>query len=361
LESLFRQFGIYSSRGQQYEPVDKESLLFYNEKKDGVILEEGITEAGSMSSFIAAGTSYAAHGIYMIPFFLFYSMFGFQRVGDFIWAAADSRSKGFLVGGTAGRTTLPGEGLQHQDGQSHHYALSVPNLKAYDPCFAYEMAVIVREGMYRMYEKQEDIFYYITMMNETYTMPAMPEGVKDGILKGMYRFKKSELDPNAAKIHLMGSGAILREAIKAQQLLEEKYHIPTEVWSVTSYKELYFDAMQVDSWNRLHPGEEPKKPYIQQCLAGLKGVFIAALDYMKTLPYSVGQWIPGRFTALGTDGFGRSEDRTALRDFFEVDARHITLAALYNLAQEHEFDIAEVNQALKDLEIKPDKAQPFLT
>jgi pyruvate dehydrogenase E1 component len=361
LEALFRQYGIYSPKGQLYEPVDRESLLYYNEKKNGAILEEGITEAGAMSSFIAAGTAYASHGINMIPFFLFYSMFGFQRVGDLIWAAADARARGFLVGGTAGRTTLPGEGLQHQDGQSQHYVYAVPNLKAYDPCFAYEMAAIVQDGLYRMYERQENIFYYLTMMNETYPQPAMPPGVRDGIIKGLYRFKASGLDPQGVKVHLFGSGAILREAIQAQQLLEEKYRLPTEVWSVTSYKELYIDASQVEHWNRLHPDAEPKKSYLSQCLAGTSGVYVAALDYMRTLPLSIASLFPGRFSALGTDGFGRSDDRAALRNYFEVDARFITLAALYNLALDKEFDMSGVKQALQDLDIEPEKAYPFLT
>ena len=357
MEALFRQVGIYSSVGQLYEPVDKESLLFYNEETDGAILEEGINEAGSMSSFIAAGTAYAAHGIEMIPFYFFYSIFGAHRMMDLIWAAGDMMCKGFLVGGIAGRTTLSGEGLQHQDGQSHHMYLAVPNLKAYDPCFAYEMAVIVRDGLHRMYEKQENIFYYITMMNEFYQMPAMPEGVEEGILKGMYRFKASELKNARAKVTLMGSGTILNQAIKAQEILETQYNVAADVWSVTSYKELYTDCTNTMRWNLLHPSEK-KASYVEECFADSKGVFVAASDYLKAMPCSIAEWIPGRLIPLGTDGFGRSDDRPELRDYFEVDARFITLAALYGLSEEGSIDKETVQQAIDDLDIDPDKVNP---
>ncbi|UCE66225.1 MAG: pyruvate dehydrogenase (acetyl-transferring), homodimeric type [Candidatus Zixiibacteriota bacterium] len=359
MESLFRQVGIYSPSGQLYEPVDKENLLYYRESVDGAILEEGITEAGSMSSFIAAGTSYSTHGINMIPFFIFYSMFGFQRIGDLIWAAGDMRTRGFLVGGTAGRTTLAGEGLQHQDGNSHILAYPVPNLKAYDPAFAYEMAVIVKDGIKRMYHNQEDIFYYITIMNEFYKMPPMPSGVEEGILKGIYRFKASELTGDGFKAHLLGSGSILNEALKAQEILEKKYNVAADVWSVTSYKELYHDAISVERRNLLNPEKENAKPYIARQLSDRDAVYVAASDYLKALPGSLARWIPGRFTMLGTDGFGRSDNRAALRDFFEVDYRFITLGALRALCLENKIGGEIVKRAMKELEINPDKPDPI--
>jgi pyruvate dehydrogenase E1 component len=359
MESLFRQVGIYSPSGQLYEPVDKENLLYYKESVDGAILEEGITEAGSMSSFIAAGTSYSTHGINMIPFFIFYSMFGFQRIGDLIWAAADMRTRGFLVGGTAGRTTLAGEGLQHQDGNSHMLAYPVPNLKAYDPAFAYEIAVIVKDGIRRMYHEQEDIFYYITVMNEFYKMPPMPPGVEEGILKGIYRFKESELKGDAPKAHLLGSGSILNETLKAQKILEEKYNISADVWSVTSYKELYYDAISAERRNLLNPDREKEVPYVARQLTDKEAVYVAASDYLKALPGSLARWIPGRFTMLGTDGFGRSETREALRDFFEVDYRFIALGALRALSLENKIDKDIVTRAIKELDINPDKPDPI--
>ena len=361
MEALFRQVGIYSHVGQLYEPVDKESLLYYKEAKDGAILEEGITEAGSMSSFIAAGTSYATHNINIIPFFIFYSMFGLQRIGDLIWAAGDVQAKGFLVGGTSGRTTLAGEGLQHQDGNSHILAYSIPNLRTYDPTFAYELAVIIRDGINRMYEKQENIFYYITVMNEFYKMPPMPKGVKEGILKGMYKFKVSEKKNIRNKAHLIGSGAILNEAIKAQKILENKYNVSADVWSITSYKELYRDALDVERWNMLHPDKKPKIPYVAECLSKEEGVFIAASDYLKVLPCSIAKWIPGLLVPLGTDGFGRSASREELRDLFEVDARFITVGALYALAQEKKINHAVVKKAIKDLDIEQEKLNPMIS
>jgi len=360
MEALFRQVGIYSHVGQLYEPVDADTLLYYKEAKDGQILEEGITEAGSVSSFIAAGTSYANHGIPTIPFFVFYSMFGFQRIGDLIWAAGDSRARGFLVGGTAGRTTLAGEGLQHQDGNSHLLAYTVPNLITYDPAFAYEIAVIVRDGIRRMYEEQENVFYYMTIENEPYQMPEMPEGVKEGIIRGLYRFKKSS-KRSKLKAHLFGSGAIMNEALKAQKILEDDYKVSADVWSITSYKELYKDGLDVEHWNRLHPDEEPRVPYVTEQLSKEKGVFVAASDYVKTLPKSISDWVPGRLVSLGTDGFGRSEDRIGLRDFFEVDAKFIVLATLYALAEEGDIEKDKVAQAIKDLDIDPDKANPMIS
>jgi len=363
MEALFRQVGIYSSVGQNYEPVDMDTLLYYKEAKDGQILEEGITEAGSMCSLIAAGTAYSNHGINTIPFFIYYSMFGFQRIGDLIWAAADMRCRGFLVGGTAGRTTLAGEGLQHQDGHSHVLALPVPNLLAYDPSFAYEIAVIVEDGIKRMYLNQESIFYYITVTNEPLSMPEMPagEGIREGILQGMYRFKASDKKDAAARVQLFGSGTIMYEVLKAQKLLEEKYNVAADVWSVTSYKSLYRDGNDCERWNMLHPGETPHVPYVTRLLESVPGPFIAASDYMKVLPESLAQWIPGRLVALGTDGFGRSEDRAALRDFFEVDAKHIVVAALHALVRDKKIPGDVLRGAMRDLAINPEKANPAIS
>jgi len=357
MESLFRMVGIYSHVGQIYEPVDKGSLLYYKEEKGGQILEEGITEAGSISSFIAAGTAYATHGINMIPFFIFYSMFGFQRIGDFIWAAADSRTRGFLVGGTAGRTTLSGEGLQHQDGNSHILALPVPNLKCYDPTFAYELAVIIKDGMHRMYENQEDIFYYLTVMNETYKMPPMPEGAEEGILKGIYKYSESVNKKSKLKVHLFGSGTILNEAIRAQKILEEKYNVSADVWSVTSYKELYMDATSAERVNMLNP-DKKIIPYISKVLENETGVFIAASDYLKALPATITKWVPGEFYFLGTDGFGRSDGRYQLREFFEVDYKYIVISALYALSKENKLKTCEVEKAIQDFGLNPNKPNP---
>lgn len=361
MEALFRQYGIYAHSGQLYEPVDSDSLLYYKEAEDGQILEEGITEAGSMCSFIAAGSAYATHGVNTIPFFIYYSMFGFQRIGDLMWAAADMRTRGFLVGATAGRTTLAGEGLQHQDGHSHVLASTIPNLLTYDPSFAYEIAVIIQEGIRRMYHEQESIFYYLTVGNENYPMPPMPTGdhIKEGILKGMYKFKTSENNHAKLSAQLFGSGAIMNQVLKAQELLEEKYNIAVDVWSVTSYKELRWDALNVERWNLLHPNEEPKVPYVTQCLADEPGVFVAATDYMQILPASISRWSPKPIYALGTDGFGRSENRQSLRDFFEVDYRYVTLAALKSLADEGELERDVVNGAMEELEIDPNKPNPL--
>ena len=361
MEALFRQIGIYSHAGQLYEPVDKESLLYYKEAKNGQILEEGITEAGSMSSFIAAGTAYASHGINMIPFFVYYSMFGMQRIGDLVWAAGDMSAKGFLVGGTAGRTTLAGEGLQHQDGNSHLHAYTVPNLVAYDPAFAYEIAVIVRDGIRRMYEEQENVFYYLTVMNENYEMPPMPEGAKEGIVKGMYKFNSSTLKNAKMKAQLFGSGTIMNEVLKAKEILEEQFKVATDTWSITSYKELHKDALNVERWNMLHPTEKPKVPYISQILKNEDGVFVAASDYVKTLPDSISKWFPKGLISLGTDGFGRSEGRAALRDFFEVDAKHIVIATLYGLAKDGKIKNSVVSKAIKDLGANPDKLNPMIS
>ena len=359
MEALFRQIGIYSSVGQLYEPVDMDTLLYYKEAKDGQILEEGITEAGSMCSFIAAGTSYANHGINTIPFFVYYSMFGLQRVGDLVWAAGDQRARGFLCGGTAGRTTLNGEGLQHQDGHTHLLAYPVPNLVAYDPAFAFELATIVEDGIHRMYVKGEDIFYYITVMNESWDQPEMPKGVKEGILKGMYRFQASKQKDSKLKVNLFGSGAMMVQVLEAAKILEEKYKVAVDTWSITSYKELYKDGISCERWNMLHPAEKAKVPYVTQALKDSEGVCVAASDYVKALPESIAKWMPSPFIALGTDGYGRSESRAALRDHFEVDAKHIVLAALSGLMREGKLKAADVQKAIKDLGINPEKKDPF--
>ncbi|RYY00055.1 pyruvate dehydrogenase (acetyl-transferring), homodimeric type, partial [bacterium] len=357
MEALFRQIGIYSHVGQLYEPVDASSLLYYKETQDGQLLEEGITEAGSMSSFIAAGTAYATHGVNTIPFFIYYSMFGFQRIGDLIWAAGDMMCRGFLIGGTSGRTTLAGEGLQHQDGHSHLLAYPVPNLLCYDPTYAYEMAVIIQDGMKRMYQDQEKIFYYITVMNENYVMPAMPENSKEGILKGIYKLVKSE--DMEIKAHIFGSGAILNEALKAREILESQYNVSTDVWSVTSYKQLHLDILETERHNMLNPEQEMKKSYLQTALANESGVFVAASDYVQILSDSLAKHIPGDIVSLGTFGFGRSEGRSSLRDFFEVDAKHIVFATLSALYRQGKIDLALVQKAKSDLSINPDKANPM--
>lgn len=357
MDALFRKFGIYSHVGQNYEPVDKDSFLYYKEAKDGAILEEGITEAGCMSSFIAAGTSYSTHGVNMIPMFIYYSMFGFQRIGDLVWAAADMRARGFMIGGTSGRTTLAGEGLQHQDGHSHMLAMTVPSVKAYDPAFEYELAVIVKEGMKRMFVDQEDLIYYITVLNEKYKMPPMPDGVEEGILRGMYKFRKSR-KRKGEKVHLFGSGAILNETLRAAEMMEKDYDVIVDVWSVTSYKELYEDARETDRWNRLNPEKTPRLTYIEQCLEGDEGLCIAAHDYMKAIPMTVCRWFPGVLTVLGTDGFGRSDNRRALRDYFEVDDRHIAYAALHSLHREGKLDKKSLLKAKKDFNIDSEKPNP---
>jgi len=362
MESLFRQVGIYSSIGQLYEPVDVAQLLYYKEAKDGQILEEGITEAGSISSWVAAGTAYATHGVNTIPFYIYYSMFGFQRVGDFIWAAADARCRGFLLGGTAGRTTLAGEGLQHQDGQSHTMALTVPTCRAYDPAYAYELAVIIEDGIRRMYVDNEQCFYYLSVMNEQYEMPEMPAGSRDGIIKGLYKFKGASAALGAgvkAKAQLIGSGAILNEVVKAAALLE-KYGVAADVWSATSFNQLYRDAHSVERWNLMHPGEKPRVPYVTECLAGTEGVVVAASDYIRSQPDMLSRWIGRPLTTLGTDGFGRSEDRASLRHHFEVDAKHIAAATLSTLLREKQIDLKVVKQAFADLQINSEKTDPAI-
>ncbi|HSW54375.1 MAG TPA: pyruvate dehydrogenase (acetyl-transferring), homodimeric type [Ignavibacteriaceae bacterium] len=361
MESLFRQVGIYAHAGQLYEPVDKDSLLYYKEIKNGQILEEGITEAGSMSSFIAAGTAYSTHGINMIPFFIYYSMFGLQRIGDLAWLAGDIGAKGFLIGGTAGRTTLNGEGLQHQDGHSHLLAYTIPNMVAYDPAFAFELAVIIRDGIKRMFEDQENIYYYITVMNENYAMPEMPDGAKEGILKGMYKFKVSTMKNAKVRAQIFGSGTIINQVLQAQEILEKDYKVAADVWSVTSYKELRREALEVERWNMLNPDKKQKTSYITQTLTKEEGVFVAASDYVKALPDSISKWFPGTLHSLGTDGYGRSGARKALRDFFEVDYRHIVYTTLGALAKEGKIKETVLEKAKKDLEIKPDKLNPMIS
>jgi pyruvate dehydrogenase E1 component len=361
MEALFRQVGIYSHAGQVYEPVDMDTLLYYKEASDGQILEEGINEAGSMSSFIAAGTAYASHGVNTIPFFIYYSMFGFQRIGDLIWAAGDSRARGFLLGGTSGRTTLAGEGLQHQDGNSQLFALAYPNVVSYDPAFAFEIAVIIEDGIKRMYVDQESIFYYLTVMNEQYAMPEMPKGAKDGILKGMYKFKAAAKPKAALRAQLLGSGAILPEVIKAQEILESKYNVSADVWSVTSYTELYRDGHAAERWNMLHPTVSPRVPYVTQCLKDAAGVLIAASDYVKAMPDTIDRWLPRPLTTLGTDGYGRSETRASLRDFFEVDYRYVVVATLAALARDGKVEASVVDEAIKALNINPEKSNPAIS
>jgi pyruvate dehydrogenase E1 component len=387
MDPFFATRKIYSNVGQLYEPVDAEyKATAYREAKDGQILEEGITEAGSTSTFIAAGTAYATHGVPTIPFYIYYSMFGFQRVGDLFWAAADMRTRGFLLGATAGRTTLNGEGLQHEDGQSQLLASSVPNLLQYDPAYAYELAVILRDGIRRMYEDvKEDVFYYITLYNDNYAMPPMPAGAEEGILRGLYKLRPSPLTPNPSpprgegskssplaprgrgvggegdgvpRVHLFGSGPILIHALRAQELLAENWGVAADVWSATSYRELRRDALEADRWNMLHPTEVPRKSYLETVLAKESGVFVAASDFVRQVPEMIGRWVPGLY-ALGTDGFGRSDTRAALRRHFEVDAECIAVAALTQLMRRGALKPDVVRQAMKKFEINPEKPSPM--
>ena len=357
---MYAKFGIYNSRGQLYRPVDKGTLTEYKESTSGQILQEGINEAGSMASWIAAGTAYSTHSVNTIPFYIYYSMFGFQRIGDLAWAAADARCRGFLMGATAGRTTINGEGLQHEDGHSHLNALTIPTCRAYDPAFAYELAVIIEDGINAMYVRNEECFYYLTVYNEAYDMPAMPnEGVRDGILKGIYPV--NSVKPAVAKleVQLLGSGVILREALRAQQLLAEKFNVASTVYSVTSYQMLRKDALECERHNRLHPTAEGKLPYVQKVLGGTPGPIIATSDYLRTLPEQVAPYLGGRLTALGTDGFGRSETRPALRRFFEVDAEHVAVAALAALAERGDLPRATVAKAVTELGLNPDAPHPW--
>jgi pyruvate dehydrogenase E1 component len=357
LEALFRQIGIYSPVGQLYTPEDKEQLMYYRESQDGQILEEGITEAGCMASWIAAATSYSTHRFPMIPFFTYYSMFGFQRVGDFIWAAGDMRARGFLIGATAGRTTLEGEGLQHQDGQSLLAASSVPNCRAYDPAFGYEMAVVIQDGLQRMYEKEEDVFYYIMAMNEKYTQPEMPKGAEEGILKGMYLYKKAK--KSKLQVQLFGSGAILREVIAASELLEQDFGVASSVWSVTSFNELHRDGMNTERLNMLNPEKKPQQSYLETCLAGHEGPVIAATDYVRSYADQIRPYLSRAYSVLGTDGYGRSDTRERLRTFFEVNRYYVAVAALYALAKAGNIPASKVTEAMKKYNIDPNKPNPM--
>ena len=358
MDPLFKEVGIYNPLGQRYTPVDKELLLSYIEKVDGQLLEEGITEAGSMGSFQAAGTAYATWGQPMVPFYIFYSMFGMQRTGDQVWAFGDARGRGFMMGATAGRTTLTGEGLQHDDGHSHVLASTVPNILAYDPAFAYELAIIVREGIDRMYgERGEDVFYYVTLYNENWPMPARPEGVEDGVLRGLYRLSAA---PEAERrVQILASGPILLQAIRAQDMLRERFGVAADIWSATSFQQLRNEALDVERWNRLHPDAEQRVPYVRQCLGPSEGPIVAATDYMKAVPDMVSRWIDRPYTVLGTDGFGRSDTREALRTHFEVSAEHITYAALYSLCLDGKSTPDELIKAIADLGIDPERVNPL--
>ncbi len=359
MEAMFKQVGIYSHVGQLYEPADSDQLSFYKEAKDGQLLEEGITEAGAMSSFNAAGTAYSAHGVNMIPFYIYYSMFGFQRVGDLIWAAADMRAKGFLLAGTAGRTSLNGEGLQHQDGHSLLNAIAFPTVRAYDPAFHFETAVIIFDGLKKLYTDGETAIYYIMVGNDNYVMPDMPEGCEEGIVKGMYKFKSLEAKGAKHHVQLFGSGAIMMSVIRAQEILADKYGVSSDLWSVTSYNELRRDADQCRRWNMLHPTETPKKSYIETVMADSKGPVIASSDYVKALAEQAAPFVPGEMFALGTDGMGRSATRPDLRRHFEVDAECVVVATLYQLSQEGKIDASEVAKAIKDLGVDPEKTAPL--
>jgi pyruvate dehydrogenase E1 component len=357
LDTLFREIGIYSPKGQLYEPVDSKTLSYYHEAKDGQILEEGISETGAMSSFIAAGTSYASHGVPMVPFYIYYSMFGPQRVGDLFWLAGDIRAKGFLLGATSGRTSLNGEGLQHQDGHSLLHASTIPTCLPYDPAFGYELAVIVTDGLRRMYVEQEDIFYYLAVYNENHVMPAMPADCEEGILKGLYKFKPG-YDGAKIKAHIFGSGSIMQSALKAQEILAEKYHVSADVWSATSYKLLRTDAIRIQRWNMLHPTLPAKKNYVESLLAKEQGAFVAVSDNIRTVPDQIAPWVPGGLFTLGTDGFGRSDTRGRLRRFFGVDVESTVIGTLYALAEKKLIDRKVVAQAIKDLGVDPEMVQP---
>ena len=356
MEGMFRQLGIYASQGQLYEPMDSDQVMYYKESKDGQILEEGINEAGSFSSWLAAATSYSVTGVQMIPFYIYYSMFGFQRTGDLAWMAGDSRARGFLLGATAGRTTLNGEGLQHEDGHSHLLSATIPNCISYDPTFAYELAVIIQEGLRRMVQNQEDVYYYITLMNENYSHPEMPKGAEAGILKGMYNFSQSKA--KGEKVQLMGSGVILREVIAAAELLEKAWGVSADVWSVPSFTELRREGLECDRWNMLNPEKAQKVSYVAQCLKDAKGPVVASTDYMKSFAEQIQRFVPNKFVALGTDGFGRSDSREALRDFFEVNRYYVVVAALKALSDEGKLPAAKVAEAVKKYKLNANKPNP---
>jgi pyruvate dehydrogenase E1 component len=358
MEGMFRQFGIYAPFGQLYTPVDADQLAYYREERHGQILQEGISEAGALSSWIAAGTSYANHGIHMVPFFIFYSMFGFQRVGDLIWAAGDMQAKGFLMGATSGRTTLNGEGLQHQDGHSHLLASTVPNCVSYDPTFTYELAVIIQDGLQRMYAQDEGIFYYVTTLNESYRHPPMPKNAEEGIRRGMYLVRESTSD-SERRIQLLGCGAILREVLAAADILENDFEIASDVWSVPSFTELRREGLAVERWNRLHPEEEQKRSYVEECLEGRRGPVVASTDYVRSFADQIRTWVPGRYVVLGADGYGRSDTRDALRDFFEIDRRHVTVAALKALADEGTIERDRVGEGMRKYDMGAERPDPW--
>jgi pyruvate dehydrogenase E1 component len=363
MEGMFRQLGIWSSVGQLYTPQDADQLMFYKEDKNGQILQEGINEAGAMSSWIAAATSYSTHGVSMVPFYIYYSMFGFQRVGDLAWAAGDQRARGFMLGGTAGRTTLNGEGLQHEDGHSHLLSSTIPNCISYDPTFAYEVAVVIQDGLRRMYAEQEDVFYYITIMNENYRHPEMPKGVEKSIVKGMYRLSESKLSSGksgkkAPRVQLLGSGTILNEVIAAQAMLEKDFGVAADVWSCPSFTELRRDGLKVARWNMLHPEDKPREAFVSECLNSTSGPVVAATDYMKTFADQIRPFINKRYVVLGTDGFGRSDTRAKLRGFFEVDRRYVTVAALKALADDGKIAAGKVTKAISKYELDPEKPDP---
>jgi pyruvate dehydrogenase E1 component len=361
MEGLFRQLGIYSSVGQLYKPEDADQLMYYREDIKGQVLEEGISEAGGFCSWMAAGTAYSNHDVNMIPFYIYYSMFGFQRIGDLAWAAGDMQARGFLMGGTSGRTTLAGEGLQHQDGHSHILASAIPNCVAYDPTFSYELAVIIHDGLRRMFKEQENIYYYITVMNENYHHPALPKGAESGILKGMYVLKEaSDGKKQRPRVQLLGCGTILREVIAAGELLEQDFGVSADVWSVTSFTELRREGLDVERWNMLHPQEKPRTSYVEQCLAKRQGPAIAATDYVRSFADQIRPFVPRRYMVLGTDGYGRSDTRKQLRHFFEVDRYYVTLAALKALADEGTIPNAKVSEAIKKYKIDPNKPDPWL-
>ncbi len=359
MEGLFRQIGIYAPDGQLYTPVDQEQLMYYREAQNGQILEEGINEAGAFCSWIAAATSYSTNQLAMIPFYIYYSMFGFQRIGDLAWAAGDMQARGFLLGGTAGRTTLAGEGLQHQDGQSHLIASFIPNCVAYDPTYAYELAVIIRHGLYRMMEQQESVFFYITVMNENYTHPDMPKGVEAGIIQGMYLLDECK-KPSKQHVQLMGAGTILREVREAARLLAQDFSVTADVWSVTSFNELRREGLAVERYNALHPQVKKKLSYVEQQLAGRNGPVIAASDYVRLYADQIRAFVPAPFVTLGTDGYGRSDTRAKLRHFFEVDAKFIVLSALNALVESGELSADVVTDAMNRYGINPDKLDPVL-
>jgi pyruvate dehydrogenase E1 component len=360
MEGMFRQLGIFSQLGQLYRPQDADQLMFYREDKHGQMLQEGINEAGAMCSWIAAASSYSNNDAPMIPFYIYYSMFGLQRVGDFAWAAGDMRCRGFLLGGTAGRTTLNGEGLQHEDGHSHILASTIPNCVAYDPTFSYEVAVIIQDGLRRMFKNQEDVYYYITLMNENYSHPAMPQDAEDGIRRGMYLFREAK-DAKGPRVQLLGSGTILREVIAGADLLAQDFGVAADIWSCPSFNELRRDGLETERWNLLHPDAAPRKSHVEQCLAQRQGPVIASTDYMRAFADQIRPYVPRRYVCLGTDGFGRSDYRVALRKFFEVDRHYVAVAALKALADEGKFEKSKAEAAIREYGIDTERVPPWKT